>query len=157
MKTTRELARADTHDKLVQNLQELLVKNYDAHKGFIKAFKEARDKDLKEHLKIRAFLHQRNSTEIDKIIHSLNATPLEEGSTVGRFHRIWMDVMIALTGHDDKTILDECLRGQKATFHEYKDKLKKYKFPNDIKEIMKKHLLELEFSLEEVKSLKDIK
>ncbi|QED36921.1 PA2169 family four-helix-bundle protein [Antarcticibacterium arcticum] len=156
MKTTRELAKEDTHNKLVQNLQELLVKNYDAHKGFIKAFKEARSKDLKDHLKIRAFLHQRNATEIDKLIHTLNETPLEEGSAVGRFHRIWMDVMIAITGHDDKTILEECLRGQKATLNEYKDKLKNYKFPGNIKEILKKHLLELELSLQEVKSIQDI-
>lgn len=157
MKTTRELAKEDTHNTLVQNLQELLVKNYDAHKGFIKAFKESRDHDLKEHLKLRAFLHQRNANEIDKLIHSLNATPLEEGSTVGRFHRIWMDVMIALSGHDDKTILEECLRGQKATLNEYRDKLKSHKFPPEIKEILKKHILELELSLEEVKTIKDIK
>tara|TARA_R100000935_G_C2809802_1_gene154443 strand:- start:102 stop:572 length:471 start_codon:yes stop_codon:yes gene_type:complete len=156
MKTTREHAKEDTHKKLVQNLQELLVKNYDAHKGFIKAFKEARNKDLKDHLKIRAFLHQRNATEIDNLIHSLNETPLEEGSTVGRFHRIWMDVMIAITGHDDKTILEECLRGQKATLHEYKDKIKNFKFPENIKDILKKHLLELEMSLEEVKTIQDI-
>ncbi len=156
MKTTREHAKEDTHNKLVHNLQELLVKNYDAHKGFIKAFKEARNKDLKDHLKIRAFLHQRNATEIDKLIHSLNETPMEEGSTVGRFHRIWMDVIIAITGHDDKTILEECLRGQKATLIEYKDKLKNFKFPENIKDILKKHLLELEMSLEEVKTIQDI-
>ena len=156
MKTTRELAKEDTHNKLVQNLQVLLVKNYDAHKGFIKAFKESKDHELKEHLKLRAFLHQRNATQIDKLIHSLNAAPLEEGSTVGRFHRIWMDVIIALTGHDDKTILEECLRGQKATLNEYKEKLKNHKFPEEIKEILKKHLLELEQSMEEVKSIKDI-
>lgn len=59
MKTTRELAREDNQKQLVGNLQELLVKNYDANKGFKKAVKEAGDPELKEFFKVQAFMHQR--------------------------------------------------------------------------------------------------
>ncbi len=157
MKTTRELAKEETQKKLVANLQELLVKNYDANKGFKKAVKEVKDSELKEYFKIQAFQHHRYATQLDKLIHSLNHTPIEEGSTVGRFHRIWMDVLKTITGNDDKTIFEECKRGQTATMKEYKEKLRDQRFPPEIKETLKKHLVELELTLEEVKEIKDLK
>lgn len=156
MKTTREAAKEETHKELVNNLQELLVKNYDANKGFKKAIKEAKDHELKEFFKIQAFQHHRYATQLDKLIHSLNHTPIEEGSTVGRFHRIWMDVLKTISGNDDKTIFEECKRGQTATMKEYREKLRNNKFPLEIKDLLKKHLLELETSLDENKAIKEL-
>lgn len=147
MKTTRELAKEETHDRLVQNLQQLLVKNYDADKGIRKALKEIKSKELKDYFKKEALRHQRFATELDRLIHSLNATPMEEGSAVGRFHRIWMDIMLVVSDNDDKTILSETRRGQKATIQEYEEKLKTEKFPANIKEVLERQLEELKTTL----------
>ncbi|MCM4158916.1 PA2169 family four-helix-bundle protein [Antarcticibacterium flavum] len=147
MKTTRELAKEESHDRLVQNLQQLLVKNYDADKGIRKALKEVKSQKLKDYFKKEALRHHRYATELDRIIHSLNATPLEEGSAVGRFHRIWMDIMLVVSGNDDKTILSETKRGQKATIQEYEEKLKTGKFPPKIAEVLKRQLEELKTNL----------
>ncbi len=147
MKTTRELAKEESHDRLVQNLQQLLVKNYDADKGIRKALKEVKTKQVKDYFKKEALRHQRFATELDRIIHSLNATPLEEGSAVGRFHRIWMDIMLVVSGNDDKTILSETKRGQKATIQEYEEKLKTEKFPPRIAEVLKRQLEELKTNI----------
>lgn len=156
MKTTRELAKEDSHKKLAQNLQELLAKNYDANKGFIKAMKEAQSHDLKEYLKIRALIHHRYATQLDKIIHSLNEHPIEEGSTVGRFHRAWIDVIRKFSGNNDETIFDECLRGQAATIREYNNKLTNYQFPTEVKEVLKGHLTELEQIYEGARKIEDV-
>ncbi len=156
MKTTRELAKENSHNIRVQNLQELLVKNYDANKGFKKAMKEATSEGLKEYLKVQALLHHRYATQLDKLIHTLNEKPLIEGSTVGRFHRVWMDIMIGIRGNDDQTILDECIRGQSATMREYAEKLKKIKFPPEIKDVLHNHLTELEKTLSNVRSIEDV-
>lgn len=147
MKTTRELAKEESHDRLVQNLQQLLVKNYDADKGIRKALKEAKNQNLKDYFKKEALRHHRYATELDRIIHSLNATPLEEGSAVGRFHRIWMDIILTVSGNDDQNIIAETKRGQKATIREYEEKLKSEKIPSRIAEILKKQLDELKASL----------
>lgn len=157
MKTTRELAREDSQKQVVANLQELLVKNYDANKGFKKAVKETEEKELKEFFKVQAFLHQRYATELDKHIRGLNNNPIEQGSTVGKFHRIWMDIILSISGDDDKAILEECRRGQTATMKAYQEKLRNYKFPKKITEILKKHLVELELTREEVKTVRDLK
>jgi uncharacterized protein (TIGR02284 family) len=156
MKTTRELAKEESHDRLVQNLQQLLVKNYDADKGIRKAFKEAKNQNLKDYFKKEALRHHRYATELDRIIHSLNATPLEEGSAVGRFHRIWMDIMLAVSGNDDQTIIAETRRGQKATIKEYEEKLKTQKFPPRIAEILKKQLEDLRASVNQAISTESV-
>lgn len=150
MKTTRELAREERHNQIVQNLQELLVKNYDANKGFKKAVKEVKSQELKNHLKLQALLHHQNATQIDKLLHSLNAKPLEEGSIIGRFHRIWMYVIKGISGNDDQSIFQECIRGQRATMREYLDKLKS-PLPPEIKELLKNHLVNLEKSVSDVR------
>lgn len=157
MKTTREFAREEAQKQVVSNLQDLLVMNYDANKGFKKAIKEAGDRELKEYLKVQAFMHQRYATQIDRLIHSLNHTPLEEGSTAGKFHRIYMDLILAISGNDDSKIMEECVRGQKATWKAYKEKLRNHNFPLEIKEVLKKHLVELDLTLEEVRGIKDLK
>ena len=156
MKTTRELAKEESHKQLVQNLQELLAKNYDANKGFIKAMKETQNHDLKEYLKVRALIHHRYATQLDKIIHSLNEHPVEEGSAMGRFQQAWMDVVHRFTGNNDETIFDECLRGQSATIREYKNKLTNYKFPTEIKAVLKSHLAELEQIYESARRIEDV-
>lgn len=147
MKTTRELAREETQKNLVQNLQELLVKNYDADKGFKKALKEVSNPELKQNLKGHAIMHYRFANELDRLIHSLNASPIEEGSTAGRLHRIWMDIIHSIPGSDDTTIINECKRGQMATLKEYREKIRDHKFPPQILEVLKKQLLELNTAL----------
>lgn len=156
MKTTRELAREDSHKQLVQSLQELLVKNYDAVLGFKKAFKEANDPNLKKYLRVQAIRHQGYTNELDKLIHSLNAVPFEEGSTAGRFHRVWMDIISAITDDDDQSILGECNRGQRAGLNLYEEKLRKHNFPPRVSTILKRQLQELEASLTEARRIEDL-
>lgn len=88
-------------------------------------------------------MHHKFANELDRIIHSLNATPIEEGSTAGRFHRLWMDVIQSIAGNDDTTILNECKRGQRVTLKEYREILRFNKFPPQILEVLKKQLLQL--------------
>ena len=156
MKTTRELAREESHKQLVQSLQELLVKNYDAVTGFKKAMKEAKSKNLKEYLKIQAFRHHSYTNELDKVIRSLNETPFEEGSAAGKIHRVWMDVINSITGNNDEIILSECNRGQRASLKEYEEKLNKHKFPPVVLNMLKQQQQELEDTLDEVKAMKDL-
>lgn len=47
METTKEKADQNIHKEIVNNLQDLLEKNYDAEKGFTKAMKDAKNQNLK--------------------------------------------------------------------------------------------------------------
>ncbi|HBL80969.1 MAG TPA: hypothetical protein DDZ79_14150, partial [Aequorivita sp.] len=116
MKTTHEKAKEHNHDKLVDNLQELLEKNYDAEKGFTKAMKDAKNNNLKKFLQQQALQRNRFATELDQQIRNLNETPKESGSFTGDLHRTWIDIKSAIAGNTDEAVLEECIRGEKASW-----------------------------------------
>jgi hypothetical protein len=66
MKTTREEAKEESRENLVDNLQSLLEKNYDAEKGFKNAITNAKDENLKNYLKNQFAIRNRFATELDK-------------------------------------------------------------------------------------------
>ncbi|PVW16382.1 ferritin-like domain-containing protein [Marixanthomonas spongiae] len=156
MKTTREQAKETVHKDLVNNLQGLLEKNYDAEKGFTKAMEDAKDSNLKRFLKEQARKRNKFATELDREIRSLNEKPKEDGSTTGDLHRTWIDVKTAFTGKDDEAVLEECIRGEKASLEEYEETLKENRFPPNLESILTSQLSEIKSTVAKVKNLEDL-
>ena len=147
MKTTHEKAKEHNHEKLVDNLQELLEKNYDAEKGFTKAMKDAKNNNLKKFLQQQALQRNRFATELDQQIRNLNETPKESGSFTGDLHRTWIDIKSAVAGNTDEAVLEECIRGEKASWNEYEKKLKENNFPPTISNVLQKQASEIHTTL----------
>ncbi|HNP68816.1 MAG TPA: PA2169 family four-helix-bundle protein [Aequorivita sp.] len=156
MKTTHEKAKEHNHEKLVDNLQELLEKNYDAEKGFTKAMKDAKNNNLKKFLQQQALQRNRFATELDQQIRNLNETPKESGSFTGDLHRTWIDIKSAVAGNTDEAVLEECIRGEKASWSEYEEKLKEQNFPPNISTVLQKQASEIHNTLNSVKTLEDL-
>ncbi|MFD1095907.1 ferritin-like domain-containing protein [Salegentibacter chungangensis] len=156
MKTTREAAKEDSHKTLVHNLQELLEKNYDAEKGYKKALEHVKNSQLKTFLKDQAVQRNHFATELDKYIHELNEHPKEHTSPLSNLHRFWIDFKSTISKQSDKDILEECIRGEKASLKEYEEKLKKYTFPPHIKDVLKAHIAEIKDTISSVKTMEDL-
>jgi len=156
METTREHAKENIHKNLVHNLQSLLKKNYDAEKGFKKAVEDAKSKHLKEYLKHQAVKRNRFATEIDNELRSLNEKPKESGSAAGTLHRTWMDIKSAVSGNNDQAVLEECIRGDKASVEEYEETLQKNNFPPKISSVLNNQLSDIKSTLSKVKTFEDL-
>ncbi len=156
MKTTKEEIDKQSHDDLVNNLQELLEKNYDAEKGFTKAMTDAKNPSLKAFLQRQAAQRSRFANELSDIILNLNEKPNESGSATGTLHRAWIDIKTSLSGDKDEAVLEECIRGEKASVDEYHDRLQKYDFPLGISDILTKQADDISATLSKVKTLEDI-
>ncbi|MGJ8667072.1 MAG: ferritin-like domain-containing protein [Patiriisocius sp.] len=156
MKTTLEEAKEKNHDKLVSNLQGLLEKNYDAEKGFKNAMENAEDKRLKSYLKQQAAQRNRFATELDSQIHALNEKPKQSGSITGTLHRTWMDVKNTFTGESAEAVLEECIRGEKASVNAYEETLKENSFTPEITQMLTRQASEIKETLSSVKKLEDI-
>ncbi|MBW2962016.1 ferritin-like domain-containing protein [Mesonia aestuariivivens] len=156
MKTTIEEAKENIHNELVNHLQSLLEKNYDAEKGFKKALQDTNNSNLKEYLKYQAVKRNRFATEIDKHIHELNEQPIEKGSIAGDMHRTWIDIKTAFTNNDAEAVLEECIRGDKNSLEEYEEKLKDYNFPAEIKSTLITQVDEIKMTLNNIKIMEDL-
>jgi uncharacterized protein (TIGR02284 family) len=156
METTRETAQKINHKETVKGLQDLLKINYDSREGFKEVMLKSENPALTNYLKGRAALHSAFSTELSNVLLSLNATPAKKGTASGVIHRTWIDVKTVVTGRYAETLLEECLRGEKAIVDEYKEALTGKNFAPDIEMLLNNQLSYIASTLSEVKTLEDM-
>lgn len=156
METTKEKADQNIHKEIVDNLQDLLEKNYDAEKGFTKAMTDAKNQNLKTFLQQQAAQRNRFATELDQQIRNLNEKPKESGSITGDLHRTWIDIKSSVAGNTDEAVLEECIRGEKASWKEYETKLQNQNFPSHISGVLQNQATEIHNTLNRVKTLEDL-
>lgn len=128
-----------SNEKLVDKLNELLAKNYDAESGYKNASEDVEDAELKSFF--RSYSEQRYSFghDIKAEIRALGGTP-EKGTEVkGDIHRRWMDLRSALSSNEEETVLKECIRGENAALEEYNEMLEYPTLPATTREIITRH------------------
>ncbi|KAA3624247.1 MAG: PA2169 family four-helix-bundle protein [Flavobacterium sp.] len=156
MKTTREIAKENIHDNVVDSLQDILKRNYDAQAGYKRAMEHADSDYLKQFLKDRAVQRSHFATEIDQELRRLNEEPVDSGSTKAALHRSWMDVKNFVSSSTDEALLEECIRGEKASVKTYENVLDNQNFSPETTSMLNKQLMRVKNSLNEVKRLEDI-
>ncbi|SCY20013.1 conserved hypothetical protein [Nonlabens sp. Hel1_33_55] len=157
METTREAAHQKVHDTTVKQLNQLLEKSYDAEKGYKKAIEDTDSVRLKTFFQERAALRSRFATEIHNELHKLNEEPTTKGSAAGAIHRTWMDVKSAFTSENEEAILEECIRGEKASVEDYEEALKNDTLLAEVRPVIEQQLGAIKETLNTVKKLEDIK
>lgn len=156
MKTSLEEAREKTHKDTVNVLQGIIEKNYDAEKGYKKAMQDAKNPALKGFLQQQAAQRSRFATAIDHQLRQLGETPKDSGSVTGSLHRAWIDIKSSVAGNDDEAVLEEVIRGEKASVDEYQDVLQKHNLTPEISQELQSQLGDIQGTLNKVKRLEDI-
>ncbi|WP_026775424.1 PA2169 family four-helix-bundle protein [Polaribacter sp. Hel_I_88] len=108
-------------EKISNKLNELLEKNYDAEKGYLNSAENVDSTRLKIFFKNRASERSQFAKELRTEILSYGQIPEDEGSFQGTMHRNWMSLKSLFSGNDEEAILEEALRGEKASLDEYKE------------------------------------
>lgn len=114
-----------TIEKSIEILNDLIEINNDRVAGFTHAAKELNDKDLDLRT---VFMQLRDDSR--KNVHELGTAINKNGGEVemgmsgsGALHRIWLDVKATFSGHDRKSVLAECERGEDAIKKAYQTAL----------------------------------
>ncbi|AUC84848.1 hypothetical protein CW731_05875 [Polaribacter sp. ALD11] len=115
-------------EKISNKLNELLEKNYDAEKGYLNAAENVDSTKLKIFFKSRASERSLFAKELRTEILSYGQIPEDDGSIKGVMHRNWMSLKSLFSANDEKAILEEAMRGEKANLEEYKEILKEDAF-----------------------------
>ncbi|ASU36513.1 PA2169 family four-helix-bundle protein [Mucilaginibacter xinganensis] len=106
----------ETTEKSIEVLNDLIEINNDRVAGFTHAAKELGDQDPQLSTIFIDFKNQSREN-----VHQLGTTINKNGGEIemgmsgsGAIHRMWLDVKTAFSGHDRKSILEECERGEDA-------------------------------------------
>ncbi|MDD7884517.1 PA2169 family four-helix-bundle protein [Flavivirga sp. 57AJ16] len=119
-------------EEISNKLNELLVKNYDAEKGYLNAAENVDSPTLKIFFKRRASERSEFAKDLRTEILRYGEVPEDSGSFKGIVHRNWMRLKSLFTSNDDETILEEAIRGEQASLEEYDGILKDRTLPPSI-------------------------
>ncbi|WP_010231592.1 ferritin-like domain-containing protein [Gillisia marina] len=146
----------ERNKEMQDSLQDLLEKNYDAEKGFKQVMEKAANSQLKSWMQKQAAQRSQFANEIDGELRKLNVEPKDSGSAAGSAHRVWIDVKTALSFDKDESILEECIRGEKASVAEYEETLNNSFWTPNVKSMLTEQKNKVQNSLSTVKRLEDL-
>ncbi len=127
------------NEKIVECLNDLLTKAYDAEEGFKQAAERAESHpDLVRFFKKQSDLRLSFGHDLKQKIAAYGGKPDKGSSVAAKAHQVWITVKDALTpDHNGEQILEECIRGEKAALEEYDEKLKCDELPADVRSLIK--------------------
>lgn len=126
-------------EEISNKLNELLVKNYDAEKGYLNAMSNVDDKNLKIFFKRRASERSQFAKELRTEILRYGETPEDSGTFKGAVHRNWMSLKSALSSNNEEKIIEEAIRGEEKSLEEYDQMMKENNLPPTIDELIFRH------------------
>ena len=124
-----------SNENLIEDLNDIIVKNYDAAKGFKNASTNIELQELKEVFLKCSIQRNKFAGELQQEIRNLGGEPKHESSAISAMHRAWMDVKSAVSSDEEEAILGACVTGEEAAVKEY-DELIDQNIPSNIKEII---------------------
>lgn len=141
--------------QIIDTLNALIEVCRDGQYGYDKA-KENIDNAMVRPL-LERFSRRRGefATELSAQVGNLGGV-VEEGSTLmGSLHRGWIELKSALTSGDEASILDECVRGDKAAISAYENALNE-QLTLEVRPILEAQLKELQESVERLETLEEM-
>ncbi|GAB4158677.1 MAG: hypothetical protein Tsb0033_12120 [Winogradskyella sp.] len=145
------------YEKIVSDkLNELLVKNYDAEKGYINAMQEVDNVEVKNFFRERAEERSRFARQLRTEILTYGEIPEDSGSLKGVMHRNWMTLKTTFSSNNEETILKEALRGEKASLEEYNELLSNNNFPSRLIELLREQRNAIEAAINSVKLYEEV-
>jgi uncharacterized protein (TIGR02284 family) len=143
-----------SNDEIVSILNGLIETCKDGQEGFKQAAEGVERSDLKS--LFFEFSQQRAhfAGELQSLVQTLGEEPETSGSFAGSIHRGWINIKSAVTGGDEKAILNECERGEDSAKETYKDALEN-SLPTYIEDVVKNQFESVKMAHDRVKALRD--
>ncbi|MFS4469768.1 ferritin-like domain-containing protein [Maribacter sp. 2210JD10-5] len=146
-----------TYTESVGNkLNDLLEKTYDAEKGFKKAAENTNNSALKSYFNGKAQQRYDFGHELKSEIKSFGQEVDKGGSFTGKAHRTWMDVKAMFSSDNEEAMLEEAIRGEKASIEEYNEVLNETSLPTSTSQVLNKQKVAIENGLSTINTLEDL-
>lgn len=125
-------------EKISNKLNELLVKNYDAEKGYLNAIENVDNKNLKMFFKRRASERSEFAKDLRTEILRYGEIPEKDGSFKGAMHRNWTTLKATFSSNNEEAVLEEAIKGEEASLKEYNEILTDSTLPPTIDSLLTK-------------------
>ena len=100
------------HSETISTLNTLIATTTDSINGYEKSADEIQDQRLQQIFRQRASDRQQVVQKLREEVRRLGGEPDEGGSFMGKAHQAFEGLKSAVTGGDEKSIIDEVERGE---------------------------------------------
>jgi len=141
---------------IVFALNECIETCTDAERGYAAASADVRGIELKRLFHDRSRQRTEFAIALQAMIVSLGSTPENQGTFKGAAHRVWIEVRRALDDHNDDMIVEECLRGERASLETFKRAFQRAPLedmPRPVRDLMRSQLQAIEHSLADLERM----
>ena len=143
-------------ENLIDNLNDLLTRNYDAEQGFIEAGMHVNNAELVRWFNTNAANRKNFQHELKAHIIALGGEPNEGTSIAGELHQAWMDWKTYFVRDETKEMFEECLRGEDKALEDYQEVMDDLHAPAATKELIAKHIAEIKSSIKNLRLLENM-
>lgn len=137
-------------------LNECIETCTDAERGYASASAAVRDIELKRLFQDRSRQRTEFAIALQALIASLGSMPENQGTVKGAAHRAWIELRRVLDGGGDHVIVDECIRGEKASLDRYRralDRAPLGDMPREARDLVKAQVTALESAISDLERL----
>jgi uncharacterized protein (TIGR02284 family) len=147
-------------DDVVDTLNDLINTCKDGEYGFSSCAKHAKSPELRSLFSQRATECQQAAAELQTLVLQYGGQPEDSGSVSGALHRGWVSVRGALSASDDKSMLDECERGEDAALARYREALRGSSLtdealPQQVRTVIERQLQGVQRNHDQIKALRE--
>lgn len=145
------------NDDIVSTLNDLIETCKDGEQGFRTCAEDAsnRNPQLKTLFSTRQQECADAARELQQLVRAHGGDPETKSSVTGSVHRAWVDIKSAVTGKDDKAVLNECERGEDVAVKSYRKALEKNNLPANVRAVVERQYQGVLRNHDQVKSLRD--
>ncbi|HYZ48613.1 MAG TPA: PA2169 family four-helix-bundle protein [Sphingomonas sp.] len=110
-------------DKNVSTLNSLIATTIDSINGYRESAKEVENPRFRELFEQLAQDREQALTQLRAEVARLGGEPEDDGTMAAAAHRGWVDLKSAITGRNDKAIVNEVERGEDHIKHKFESAL----------------------------------
>ena len=100
------------HSETITTLNTLIATTIDSVNGYEDSAKNVDNERLREIFRQRADERQEVVSQLRSEVQRLGGNPEDDGSFLGKTHQRFEDLKAAITGRDEKSIINEVERGE---------------------------------------------
>ncbi len=147
----------ETTKETIEILQDLIKINNDRITGYERAMKELTDEDADLKTLFESMIDESRQAKLALAEEvQVMGSDVENGTMVsGKIYRAWMDIKAVFTGHNRRTVLDNCHTGEDAAQKAYTTALEHEHLPAYLREMIEKQKATLKASHDEIKAMRD--
>jgi uncharacterized protein (TIGR02284 family) len=146
---------AEKNEDVIASLNDLIETCKDAEQGFrhaAEAVLKDGDPELRTLLNAQAQHRARFAAELQNEVLHRGGDPAKSGHVSAGFQRGWMNLNLAMTGHSEASILEECQSSEKAAMRNY-EAILKTSLPADLFAIVQEQYAEIKEAHARLRSL----